>query len=649
MQRQVIGGTTAIVPVFLAAAYTYHFLYWDFDDTYIIFRIVRNLLSGGGWAFNVGEAHNASTSVLNTSVVALAAPLVSGNIPFAAHMLAGLWITVAAMAFGWIFWHRFGAWVALGAGVGIVVVLGDNILWGLETHLFVALLGIFVVLESQKRSSWWVIGLLTLTRPDALLLAALRWLRDVRWWPWPAGMAGWRERVSAAWVANRRGLLMFALVLAPWVIFSIANFHQIFPDTLSNKMWQGRSGFWGAGSVYLRGLLNYAGAATPWQRAGYLLALPGLAFLIRDRSVLLYVIAFVAVQQTGYALLNVPGYHWYFASLDVAVVLAAFYAVGSMYQIVFEQHLRAARRSVAVALYLGVLVFAGVRARPLVGPHYPRDAREVSYQRVVAALVVDRIPAGSIAMVEVGTLGYYMPDHSIVDLIGLTSANPEYVTGRHNDQFFAAPPTTVLFHAPAVSALERAIFEDIRFRMLYENPVAVNTIEPQMQYFKLRPGARPPTSDEIAAYIERHYTRFEREIAGPLVDAPPSADALCFLDQVNGQPASQGLQIPRTLLSLTGWAFDRAESGAPAEVFVVLISGRRGYSMRATRVARPDVAAVFEEPRFEMSGYGLEGSIVSLPASDYRVRIVQKRGDGFVSCDVPPAITVTDSLRRSRR
>ena len=645
MQRQVISGTTAIVLVFLVAAYTYHFLYWDFDDTYIIFRIVRNLLSGHGWTFNVGEAHNASTSVLNTIVVALAAPLFSWNIPLAAHILAGLWLSVAAVAIGCIFWQRFNAWVALGAGVGLVVVLADNILWGLETHLFVALLGIFVVLEHRRRSSWWVIGLLTLARPDALLLAVLRWLRDVRWWPWPRGLTGWRESVRASWAANRRGLLVFALVLAPWVSFSLINFHQVFPDTLSNKMWQGRSGFWGAGSVYLHGLLNYIGAGTPWLRAGYLLAVPGLTFLIRDRSVLLYVVAFAAIQQTAYALLNVPGYHWYFASLDVAAVLATFYGVGSMYQIVFERHLRAASRYVAVALYLGVLVFAGVRARPLFGQHYPQDAREVSYQKVAAALVANRIPAGSIAMVEVGTLGYYMPDHPIVDLVGLTSANPEYVTGRHNDAFFAAPPPTVVFHAPSVSALERAIFEDVRFRMLYENPVVVNTVEPRMQYFHLRPGARPPTPGDIAAYVERHYTRFEPEIAGPLAGAQPSGDALCFLDQVNGQPASLRLRMPRMLLSLTGWAYDHAAPGVPAEVFVVLTSGTRQYSMRATRAARPDVAAAFKEPRLEMSGYTLEGSIVGLPPGDYRVSIRQKRGDGHVSCEVPPAITITDAIR----
>ena len=196
-----------------------------------------------------------------------------------------------------------------------------------------------------------------------------------------------------------------------------------------------------------------------------------------------------------------------------------------------------------------------------------------------------------------------------------------------------------------MSPIERAIFEDIRFQLLYDGPVVVTTVEPSMQYFELRPGARPPTPDDITAYVERELTGFQPEVAGPLVDARPSGDALCALDYVNGQLASRPLQIPRLALSLTGWASDRAAPGAPAEVFALLTSGTRRYSIQATRVARPDVAAVFQEPRFEMSGYALQGSIVGLPAGEYRVSILQKRGAGFVSCDVPSAITITNAVR----
>lgn len=137
---------------------------------------------------------------------------------------------------------------------------------------------------------------------------------------------------------------------------------------------------------------------------------------------------------------------------------------------------------------------------------------------------------------------------------------------------------------------------------------------------------------------------FQPQVAGPLVEAQPSEDALCALDLVNGQLTSQPFEMPRTDLSLVGWAYDRALPGEPAEVFAVLISGPRRYSIPAIRVARPDVAAVFEEPRFEMSGYTVQGSIMDLPPGDYRLSILQKRGAGFVSCEVPAAIAITDTV-----
>jgi hypothetical protein len=65
--------------------------------------------------------------------------------------------------------------------------------------------------------------------------------------------------------------------------------------------------------------------------------------------------------------------------------------------------------------------------------------------------------------------------------------------------------------------------------------------------------------------------------------------------------------------------------------------------MRATRVARPDVADVFQDPGLEMSGFTAQGSITHLPADDYEVTVVQKRGEEFVSCGVPSLLTITDA------
>jgi len=116
--------------------------------------------------------------------------------------------------------------------------------------------------------------------------------------------------------------------------------------------------------------------------------------------------------------------------------------------------------------------------------------------------------------------------------------------------------------------MERAIFDDVRFQTLYEGPVAA-TFEKPMQYFELR------TPDAIADYVEQRYPRFERAVAAPR-SMPNRRLMRAVLDVVNGKPAAPPLRIPRMVLSLAGWAHDRAEPGAPTEVFALLTRADSG-------------------------------------------------------------------------
>jgi len=213
---------------------------WHLEDSYIIYRIAGNIISGNGWSYNPGEVKNASTSVLNTVLVALVS--LSGTaVPDAAHAVGSLSIFMCGLLALILFRRQTGMCFSLGAALLMVYFLSGNATWGLETHLFCALLLLFVYFEMQGKDSWMLLGLLVLTRPDALLLAAFKWLKEV-WF---------RRQLSAG------GLLRFLLVLSPWIAFSVWHFGQIFPDTLSSKMWQGNSGYWGAGWIYLQGLRQH--------------------------------------------------------------------------------------------------------------------------------------------------------------------------------------------------------------------------------------------------------------------------------------------------------------------------------------------------------------------------------------------------------
>ena len=101
------------------------------DDASIIFRIVRNLLEGHGWVFNVGEQYNASTSVLNTVLIAtLARPV--GSIPLAAHLIGLAGVLAATFATWDLLSRRFFGVVGLAGGYAVATTLGQAPTWGLE-------------------------------------------------------------------------------------------------------------------------------------------------------------------------------------------------------------------------------------------------------------------------------------------------------------------------------------------------------------------------------------------------------------------------------------------------------------------------------------------------------------------------------------
>ena len=109
------------------------FRHWDFDDSFIVYRVVRNLLAGNGWVYNVGEPLNASTSVLNTISVAAAA-YVTGDIPLASHLLASFWIFAASTLTLFLVRREAGLIASLVAAGGVWYVLSYSCSWRLRWH-----------------------------------------------------------------------------------------------------------------------------------------------------------------------------------------------------------------------------------------------------------------------------------------------------------------------------------------------------------------------------------------------------------------------------------------------------------------------------------------------------------------------------------
>ena len=455
---------SALVLSILAFGKYLMYLQWNIDDAHIVYRIVNNILNGHGWVYNIGEAHNVSTSVSNTVLITLLSYLTE-DICLAAHIIGGLAIFGAGLIVYWLFRQHFNNSIALLMGYMLIREMGSNGTWGLEANLFICFILFFVLLEEYRKDSWPLLGIMVLTRPDGMLLIGLKWLKEFI--------------TQRSYSVN--GILKVLFILAPWAIFSLYQFHQVFPDTFSQKVWQGRSGFWGRFPfVYLYDVIDHYFLSSSLLLKGLVgLAGIGLLLMLRDRSPFLYITFYGLIQKTAYAILNVPVYPWYLALPDVTIHIAALYTLGTLFSMLQKRYAPRATSlnagffrfsaqfskvlSLSVPLILLIPALLALKS----GYENPQvDRRDVSYTRIIKSFDTLYGP-GRLATLEVGSIGFYT-DRTIVDIAGLTSTTGEFVTKERMDIFYSDPPELLLLHDP-IWKYEASIYNDYRFPLVYED------------------------------------------------------------------------------------------------------------------------------------------------------------------------------------
>ncbi len=615
-ERGVRGAGLAVIAV-QAVALTVFFVDWDFDDARIVYRIVDHLLHGQGWSYNPGERINPSTSVLNTLLTALIA-LFGAPRSLAAHLLGGAALFLAGASLFSALATQMASGLALAVASLSISVLAVSRTWGLETMLFIGLLFFVAHQLVQRREPWIPLGLLVLARPDgavaALLVLAFEWRR--------------RDARSVL-----RGALIIGAVIAPWALFSLIKFGQIFPSTLSAKIWQGRSGLWGHGDIYLEGLRSHI--QSPIDVNTVVLALVGMTLSPRKLRPLELIGVFALIQQGAYVLLNVPPYHWYFVLFDVWRWTFAAIALVWIAPRLWNLPAWLQRREVdlgALALISVAVLWLTLRQ---FSEERPFDHRDRVYAR--AAREVDRRApqARSLAALEVGTIGD-MTRRRIVDLTGLTSTNPEYLTGEHSDHFFAHAPDVVVLHNPPWH-FERAIADDVRFSITYKALASVADPAIPLSVYGKNPANRGLSPSEFVRARHRGVSEVHER-------ATPSPLPNCVIDTINGRQVSadKTLDTQPLLLVVRGWAAVTSWQSLPPAVTLRLQSGSRAYDYEAGRQARPDVATALGRADFPEAGFSAETAIVDVPKGSYEVLVGQRSAQGeMIWCGPAARINVS--------
>lgn len=397
---------------------------YAFDDSFIGYATASDLASGQGFSFDPGERVLSTSAPLAVLVYAALNVLTRADVVTIAQVFAAL----ACLMIG------FGTYAlvrtlaapegALAASLTLLCAPSVLLLWSHETYLCVAMVvGALLLLKAGRAvGAAIVLGLASLMRPEALLVAALAAFGIFR--------AG----------GTRAGVKFGAVAVAPfavWCIAATAYFGSPFSQSIAAKRAELSYNIVGP---YLHGLVVLAGqayglvggAAGGWLAPLLLVACIAAAVAARAGSWIdgerWYVGAWALIYTALYAIMRVPFFLWF--TVQLAVLAAVCASLGWPR----EPDGGHARRSwVTVARVASICIVAvnvwfmisattkPVRILSLGATVVMPLLSDSAYRELGEWLGAHSAPADTIAYPEIGQLRYYS-GRPIVDFEGLTNA-----------------------------------------------------------------------------------------------------------------------------------------------------------------------------------------------------------------------------------
>jgi hypothetical protein len=425
---------------------------FQFEDGLIYQRYVRNALEGHGLVYNVGERFNGLTSPLY-SFVTLAVAFAMRDAQAATAIVASLSLFAALVVFALLFSR---ARAPYGAAAGALLAAAHAYLYytfGVETPLYVLLLGVSVLLFVERASTLWLgvaLTLLVLTRPEGALLGvplAVEHLREKR--PLP--------RLSHFAVP--------ALLLAATGAFNAWYYGSPLPSTAAAKFGQGLSGFFGPWPAFARVGYQFRWffGGSLWLTALFVLLAVAGVWALRKSVLARVPLGFLALLTAFYLSFNSPNYHWYYGPYYAFAYFYAGAGAARLVEVGAEQlprwvpalaNSKLVVRSALAALLLAVPIAQAEIAWGILG-----RATNPDYLEIGRWLRVNTAPRDSIAAVEVGYLGWYS-ERRIVDILGLVNPlNAAFIAERDVRSWLVHyDPEYILIHDPLWS-LEAGVSE----------------------------------------------------------------------------------------------------------------------------------------------------------------------------------------------
>lgn len=493
------------------------------DDGWIHQTYARNLAHTGQLAYVPGQPSAGSTSPLWTILLSIGY-LLRLDYHFWTYALGAVFLALTALTAYRLARHLFPdqPWTAPLAA--LFCALEWHLAWaafsGMETILFTWLLLLLLDLQfktcnsqsaihnSQFARAGIVAGLLTLTRPEGLLLAGLVGLA-LLWRAWQTA------RRRGVWAVLGYGLA-FAVIISPWLIFNLRVSGQPFPNTFYAKQAEYHAlltlplptrlirvllpTLAGAQILLLSGFLYTAlrpspSSAPPFPRPSAPLPRPSSAPPL-PRSILPLLWWFLTV--LVYAL-RLPVNYQHGRYLIPTIPVLILYGVGGTLRLLrpasARMGVRVVSRSALLATLALLLVFwvRGAQA-------YADDTGFIEGEMVAVArwLNANTEPDDLIAVHDIGAVGYFAR-RPLLDLAGLIT--PEIVPFIADEtrllDFMAERGADYVIFFPDWSAAYRRMAADPRLHPVYNTGYAWTRSQgmENMVIFKL--GAYSANIDKI--------------------------------------------------------------------------------------------------------------------------------------------------------
>ena len=374
---------------------------WAYDDPFITFRYAQNLRAGLGFVYNHGERVLSTTTPLYTLLLAGLSYLWA-DLPRLSTLISAMSLGLGALAL-----YRLGRqWDRPAAGFVTALLYPFAPLmvttFGAETCFYVMLILWAFALYAQGKDlpAMALAALATLTRADGILagvtIGVALLLKDRRI-PW-------------------KPLALFGLLIAPRYLFSWFYFGSPFPVTLAAKQHQAQMAISDSfAEGFLRLVRGYARNPLYWPHA--MLLTIGLAHALRKARRWWLLMGWGALYFTGYTLLGVSRYFWYYAPLVPVMIASIGLGVETTLEFLVDRW-RILRRFKPLLGTLILLLLLLPQGRDLWRLTHRPDPRARIYRDVGLWLAENTPPETSVGTLEVGIIGYYAR-RRMVDFAGL--------------------------------------------------------------------------------------------------------------------------------------------------------------------------------------------------------------------------------------